>query len=62
MIVVDGNGIALEVGDLKVAGIVLVGALSTHLPFDGRDVAGGDRAQRAAEVEGPELRRIRGRT
>ncbi len=32
--VVDGNGIALEVGDLKVAGIVLVGALSTHLPFD----------------------------
>jgi len=34
VIVVDGNGIALEVGDLKVAGIVLVGALSTHLPFD----------------------------
>ncbi len=33
VIVVDGNGIALEVGDLKVAGIVLVGALSTHLPF-----------------------------
>ncbi|HET6477051.1 MAG TPA: indolepyruvate oxidoreductase subunit beta [Thermoleophilia bacterium] len=32
--VVDGDGIALEVGDLKVAGIVLVGALSTHLPFD----------------------------
>jgi indolepyruvate ferredoxin oxidoreductase beta subunit len=32
--VVDGNGIALEVGDLKVAGVVLVGALSTHLPFD----------------------------
>jgi len=34
VIVVDGNGIALRVGDLKVAGIVLVGALSTHLPFD----------------------------
>jgi indolepyruvate ferredoxin oxidoreductase beta subunit len=34
LIVVDGNGIAQEVGDLKVAGIVLVGALSTHLPFD----------------------------
>ena len=34
VIVVDGNGIALEVGDLKVAGIVLVGALCTHLPFD----------------------------
>lgn len=34
VIVVDGNGIALQVGDLKVAGIVLVGALSTHLPFD----------------------------
>jgi indolepyruvate ferredoxin oxidoreductase, beta subunit len=32
--VVDGNGIAQRVGDLKVAGIVLVGALSTHLPFD----------------------------
>ena len=32
--VVDGNRIALEVGDLKVAGIVLVGALSTHLPFE----------------------------
>jgi indolepyruvate ferredoxin oxidoreductase beta subunit len=34
VIVVDGNGIAQQVGDLKVAGIVLVGALSTHLPFD----------------------------
>jgi len=34
VIVVDGNGIALRVGDLKVAGIVLVGALSMHLPFD----------------------------
>jgi indolepyruvate ferredoxin oxidoreductase, beta subunit len=33
VIVVDGDSIALEVGDLKVAGIVLVGALSTHLPF-----------------------------
>ncbi len=34
LIALDGNAIALEVGDLKVAGIVLVGALSTHLPFD----------------------------
>jgi len=33
VVVVDGNAVALEVGDLKVAGIVLVGALSTHLPF-----------------------------
>jgi indolepyruvate ferredoxin oxidoreductase beta subunit len=32
--VVDGNAIAQEVGDVKVAGIVLVGALSTHLPFE----------------------------
>ena len=31
--VVDGNAVAEEVGDLKVAGVVLVGALSTHLPF-----------------------------
>jgi indolepyruvate ferredoxin oxidoreductase beta subunit len=31
--VVDGNAIAAQVGDLKVAGVVLVGALSTHLPF-----------------------------
>jgi indolepyruvate ferredoxin oxidoreductase beta subunit len=31
--VVDGNAIAEEVGDVKVAGVVLVGALSTHLPF-----------------------------
>ena len=34
IVVVDGNAVALEVGDLKVAGIVLVGALSTHLPFE----------------------------
>jgi len=34
VIALDGNAIAVEVGDLKVAGIVLVGALSTHLPFD----------------------------
>ncbi|MEI6727817.1 MAG: indolepyruvate oxidoreductase subunit beta, partial [Actinomycetes bacterium] len=34
VVVVDGNAVALEVGDLKVAGIVLVGALSTHLPFE----------------------------
>jgi indolepyruvate ferredoxin oxidoreductase beta subunit len=31
--VVDGNAIAKEVGDVRVSGIVLVGALSTHLPF-----------------------------
>ena len=31
--VVDGNAVAEKVGDLKVAGVVLVGALSTHLPF-----------------------------
>jgi indolepyruvate ferredoxin oxidoreductase beta subunit len=31
--VVDGNALAAQVGDLKVAGVVLVGALSTHLPF-----------------------------
>jgi indolepyruvate ferredoxin oxidoreductase, beta subunit len=31
--IVDGNAVAEEVGDVKVAGIVLVGALSTHLPF-----------------------------
>jgi indolepyruvate ferredoxin oxidoreductase beta subunit len=29
----DGNSVAQEVGDLKVAGIVLVGALAAHLPF-----------------------------
>ncbi len=34
VVVVDGNAVALRVGDLKVAGIVLVGALSTHLPFE----------------------------
>ena len=31
--VVDGNALAEQVGDLKVSGVVLVGALSTHLPF-----------------------------
>lgn len=31
--VVDGNAVAEQVGDLKVAGVVLVGALSTYLPF-----------------------------
>jgi indolepyruvate ferredoxin oxidoreductase beta subunit len=31
--VIDGNGIAEEVGDTKVAGVVLVGALSVHLAF-----------------------------
>ena len=33
VIAVDGDAIAAKVGDLKVAGVVLVGALSTHLPF-----------------------------
>jgi len=31
--VVDGNAVAEEVGDRKVAGVVLVGALSAYLPF-----------------------------
>jgi indolepyruvate ferredoxin oxidoreductase beta subunit len=31
---VDGNAIAEGIGDVKVAGIVLVGALSAHLPFE----------------------------
>ena len=31
--VVDGNAVAQKVGDVKVAGVVLVGALSAHLPF-----------------------------
>ena len=31
--VVDGNAIAQEVGDVRVSGVVLVGALSAHLPF-----------------------------
>ena len=31
--VVDGNAVAEKIGDVKVAGIVLVGALSVHLPF-----------------------------
>jgi len=31
--VVDGNAVAAQVGDVKVAGVVLVGALSAHLPF-----------------------------
>lgn len=30
---VDGNAVAEGVGSVKVAGVVLVGALSTHLPF-----------------------------
>jgi indolepyruvate ferredoxin oxidoreductase beta subunit len=30
---VDGNAVAEEVGDVKAAGIVLVGALAVHLPF-----------------------------
>ena len=34
VIVVDGNAVAEEVGDQKVAGVVLVGALATRLPFD----------------------------
>jgi len=32
--VVDGNAVAQRVGDVKVAGVVLVGALSAYLPFD----------------------------
>jgi indolepyruvate ferredoxin oxidoreductase beta subunit len=31
--VLDGNAIAAQVGDLKVSGVVLLGALSAHLPF-----------------------------
>ena len=31
--VVDGNAVAQQVGDVKVAGVVLVGALSAYLPF-----------------------------
>ncbi|MBN2204292.1 MAG: indolepyruvate oxidoreductase subunit beta [Thermoleophilia bacterium] len=30
---VDGNAVAEGIGDVKVAGIVLVGALAVHLPF-----------------------------
>ncbi len=33
VIAVDGNAVAEEVGDVKVAGVVLVGALSSCLPF-----------------------------
>ncbi len=33
VIAVDGNAVAEEIGDAKVAGVVLVGALSAHLPF-----------------------------
>ena len=35
VIAVDGNAVAEEIGDAKVAGVVLVGALSAHLPFAG---------------------------
>ncbi len=34
VIAVDGNAVAEEAGSIKVAGVVLVGALSTHLPFE----------------------------
>ena len=33
VIAVDGSAVAEHVGSAKVAGVVLVGALSTHLPF-----------------------------
>ena len=33
VIPVDGNAVGERVGSVKVAGVVLVGALSTHLPF-----------------------------
>ncbi len=33
VIAVDGSAVAERVGSAKVAGVVLVGALSTHLPF-----------------------------
>ena len=50
VVVVDGNAVALEVGDLKVAGIVLVGR-ALHAPaVRGRDLARGHRPQRAEEL------------
>jgi indolepyruvate ferredoxin oxidoreductase beta subunit len=33
VVAVDGNAIGEQVGDAKVAGVVLLGALATHLPF-----------------------------
>jgi indolepyruvate ferredoxin oxidoreductase beta subunit len=33
VIAVDGNAVGERAGSSKVAGVVLVGALSTHLPF-----------------------------
>ena len=33
VVAVDGNAVAGDVGDVKVAGVVLVGALSLYLPF-----------------------------
>jgi indolepyruvate ferredoxin oxidoreductase, beta subunit len=33
VVAVDGNAVGERVGSVKVAGVVLVGALSTHLPF-----------------------------
>jgi len=33
VIAVDGNAVGEQVGSVKVAGVVLVGALSAHLPF-----------------------------
>jgi indolepyruvate ferredoxin oxidoreductase beta subunit len=35
VVAVDGDAVAGEIGDAKVAGVVLVGALSGHLPFAG---------------------------
>ena len=60
VIVVDGNAVAEEVGDHKVAGVVLVGALAARLPFDEETWRRGDRQERAAEVERPEPGRLRG--
>ena len=48
--VVDGNAVAQKVGDVKVAGVVLVGALSAHLPFAVETWRAGHRAQRSREL------------
>jgi indolepyruvate ferredoxin oxidoreductase beta subunit len=47
VVVVDGNAIAGEIGDQKVAGVVLVGALAARLPF------GEDAWRRAIERNVP---------
>ena len=56
--IVNGNAIAVQVGDLKVAGVVLVGALSTHLPFAVETWERGHRPQRAGELARDEPRRF----